>query len=123
VAVFAFFMSLLMPNIGSGASKKISYSLTGFIILCFVIAGGLAFIPIHLMFLERKFQRSLLAPIHQMLQQFNLTLTGNIMVVMKMRPAIHRLTKLLLTMSINLRWHGRIGQVMCLRQVKPINGC
>ena len=45
VAVFAFFMSLLMPNIGSGASKKISYSLTGFIILCFVVAGGLAFYP------------------------------------------------------------------------------
>ncbi|MEC8886789.1 MAG: membrane-bound PQQ-dependent dehydrogenase, glucose/quinate/shikimate family [Pseudomonadota bacterium] len=45
VAVFAFFLSILMPKVGTGIRKKVAYSLTGVIILCFVVAGALAFYP------------------------------------------------------------------------------
>lgn len=45
VAVFAFFLTLLMPKIATGISKKLSYSLTFFLVICFFIAGGLAFYP------------------------------------------------------------------------------
>lgn len=44
-AVLAFFLTLLLPAIGRGLSKKISYALTGVISLCFLIALVLAFIP------------------------------------------------------------------------------
>lgn len=44
-AVFAFFLTLLLPKIGRGVSRKLSYSLTGLIIFCFIVAGGCAFVP------------------------------------------------------------------------------
>ncbi|MFT4021612.1 MAG: membrane-bound PQQ-dependent dehydrogenase, glucose/quinate/shikimate family, partial [Acinetobacter sp.] len=44
-AVFAFFLTLLLPRIGQGVSRKISYSLTGLIVFCFATAGVLAFVP------------------------------------------------------------------------------
>lgn len=44
-AVFALFLALLLPKIERGASKKVSLILSGIIVLCFVIAGILAFTP------------------------------------------------------------------------------
>lgn len=44
-AAFAFFLTLLLPYIGRGTSKKLAYSLTTVVMICFVIAGVTAFIP------------------------------------------------------------------------------
>ncbi|WP_224971094.1 membrane-bound PQQ-dependent dehydrogenase, glucose/quinate/shikimate family [Acinetobacter oleivorans] len=44
-AVFAFFLTLLLPRIGKGVSHKLAYSLTALIVLCFAIAGIYAFVP------------------------------------------------------------------------------
>lgn len=44
-AVFAFFLTLLLPQIGHGVSKKLSRILTGIIVVCFAIALVLAFVP------------------------------------------------------------------------------
>ena len=44
-AAFAFFLTLLLPKMAHGVSKKLSYSLTSFIVVCFIIAGVVAFIP------------------------------------------------------------------------------
>ncbi|MEB3753933.1 membrane-bound PQQ-dependent dehydrogenase, glucose/quinate/shikimate family [Acinetobacter sp. MD2(2019)] len=45
VAVFAFFLTLLLPYIGRGVSRKISYSLTAVIGAAFVVTGICAFLP------------------------------------------------------------------------------
>lgn len=44
-AVFAFFLTLLLPYIGRGVRKKIAYSLTALVVVCFVVAGICAFTP------------------------------------------------------------------------------
>lgn len=45
VAAFAFFLTLLLPKLQDGISRKISRSLTAFIVVCVIVAGGLAFYP------------------------------------------------------------------------------
>ncbi len=45
IAVFAFFLSLLLPYIAHGIRKRVAYSFTGLIVTCFVIAGALAWYP------------------------------------------------------------------------------
>ena len=44
-AVFAFFLTLLLPRIGRGLSKKLSYGLSTLVLACFAIAAVLAFSP------------------------------------------------------------------------------
>lgn len=44
-AIFAFFLTLLLPSIGKGVSRKVSYTLSGIVVACFLIAGGCAFVP------------------------------------------------------------------------------
>ena len=48
VAVFAalaLLLSLLLPKIEHGASRKVSFGLTAVIVLCFIVAGVMAFVP------------------------------------------------------------------------------
>ncbi|NHB56664.1 membrane-bound PQQ-dependent dehydrogenase, glucose/quinate/shikimate family [Acinetobacter sp. 194] len=44
-AVFALVLALLLPKIERGASRKVSLGLSGFLVVCFVIAGICAFTP------------------------------------------------------------------------------
>ncbi|MBF7687339.1 membrane-bound PQQ-dependent dehydrogenase, glucose/quinate/shikimate family [Acinetobacter rathckeae] len=44
-AVLAFFLTLLLPYIGQGIRKKLAYTLTSIIAVCFAVALVLAFLP------------------------------------------------------------------------------
>lgn len=45
IAIFAFFLTLLLPYFEHGIRIKIAYSFTGLIVICFFTAGALAWYP------------------------------------------------------------------------------
>jgi quinoprotein glucose dehydrogenase len=60
-AVLAFVLSLLLPRIGQGVSRKVAYSLSAVLAACFVIAVGIAFSPQYSFVSEQAFPTQALA--------------------------------------------------------------
>lgn len=69
IAVFALFITLLLPYIEQGVSKKISRILTALVILCFVIAGALAWFPHYSIFDQKQIPDKAFAQYHSDSQQ------------------------------------------------------
>ncbi|WP_336029513.1 membrane-bound PQQ-dependent dehydrogenase, glucose/quinate/shikimate family [Acinetobacter pittii] len=69
IAIFTLFLTLLLPYIEQGVSKRISRILTGLVILCFIMAGALAWFPHYSTFDQNQIPNTALAQYHSDNQQ------------------------------------------------------
>ncbi|MCK0786575.1 hypothetical protein BFR99_002275 [Acinetobacter pittii] len=69
IAIFTLFLTLLLPYIEQGVSKRISRILTGLVILCFIMAGALARFPHYSTFDQNQIPNTALTQYHSDNQQ------------------------------------------------------